>query len=426
MVHAASLTSLANAAGYLCRFAAQILVIRLLAGYGGEQFYGVVATLQAIAAAVLVLDLGLTLALKNHLISLGPDPQLRRACIRDALYLLFLMAGLLLIVAALVAWSGAPSRLIDDPLAVRPWHQGLLFFGYLSLSALQLPQVLPRVILASRQREYALWPLSIAGPLLGAGLTWGLVLGDAGLELAALAMPAALLMTQAAGWFLLGADRPSVRRPRELAGSLLLLRQGWQFFVIQVAVIGITQSPVLIINGQHGNAAAGRFALHYQLFMWLGLGLALLVTPYWTPVREAFVAGRNELVRTIVVRLSVLTAVGGVVSCLVLGSVGESLVWLMSKGVYVWDRQLAWSLAVQACISGVFSVGAMALGACGIVTGPMRVILLQCPLTLACSWFGGVWFGPLGVVLGAVLAYLVTSGWYIPWRLHRLLHAPPP
>jgi Na+-driven multidrug efflux pump len=119
-------------------------------------------------------------------------------------------------------------------------------------------------------------------------------------------------------------------------------------------------------------------------------------------------------------RLTRTTAIlsGCIVAALLLA--GPSVMHKWSRGLVAWNPLLAALMGANVLIQAVTGVSATALGSLGVARDPALLVVFQAILNVfACFWLIRH-FGVVGGACGSLVAYAITSGWYVPWRLRQV------
>jgi O-antigen/teichoic acid export membrane protein len=423
-VRRASLTSLLNALLAAVRFAVSMMTVSLLIRYLGRTAYGLCITITAMAGWLSVTQAGVGQSFRNEVI------RLRAVRSADQVSLLFSSAF-----AFLLAIATGAGAMITASVRFIPWGAVLNYpdFGrdprYFSLILaslwivlLSVPLSIVRGVYSAFQQEFRL-----AGPLLAGLVTsFSLVLvgihRDCGLVAVVSASLAATPVGLAFGMafmpklisFGFSANALDLRCLRALRGST-----GW-FLLIEIAAIFIFQADIFLVNLILGPARAAAYGLHFQLFFYVQSGAFLFISPYWPVLGEAWRLGEDEWFRTGVRRLTRTSALIAGCGAAALLIAGPLLMPKWSRGQVAWNLPLAVVMSANVLLQAVTGVSATALGSLGVARNPALIVIFQALLNVsACCWLTHM-FGAIGCACGSLIAYAVTSGWYVPWHLRRI------
>jgi O-antigen/teichoic acid export membrane protein len=414
----ASWSTLANLIGFAGRFVCQALVIRLLAPHLGADIYGLLITIQVIASAALALDFGIGIALKNRLVSIGGhNKQEQDILISSSFWLLSGWCAVLIILSAVIVGCvpiGTFVHLNDESSASLA---STLLISYFALSLLSIPTGLCRAVLSAAQREYRMVSWTLIGSGVGLLLTHMAIISECSQVYSCIAMPIGISLGNLAAWSVIGFPRFRC----DFSALWQLWSDALPFFMIQISMIGISSAPNYIANQMFGNHMAGVYGVHSQIFIWLGMGVGQIASPYWSGLRNEFLEQNMIKLRRRIFWL--IGLVGGIALVMVVLAVsfGSYIILLLTNDVYSWDPMLGLILGALCLLNAFLSVGSTALGAFGISRGPSIIIVFQAVITPICAVAGAKIEGPTGLAMGCLLAYILTSGWYVPSRLAKAL-----
>jgi O-antigen/teichoic acid export membrane protein len=424
-IRRAGLTTIASGMNLVVKLLCGMLVMRMVNAHAGPEAFGLIITVAGVALWLLAFDLGLGPAVKNQLIPIiaaDADAKKLAEVIAQAFLASFLLvlAG---IVALLIAVPMVPFTVFFGRMepATMAWFPSFFLLSCASV-LLALPGIIAKSIASSFQEEYRLWASTIAGPLLSLLLTWYAIHAGLGMAL----VGAAALIGQALGsWLTLAqviAQRPHLfRRTADVRGVIALLSDGLPFMVVQCASAIIFQSGVFIVNLLHGATAAGIFAIHVQIFGYIAALTGMVIQPYWSAFGDARARNDFAWLRTTLRRMLLMLTSAATMMVAGIFAIGWWLVPTLSAGNSHWDVKLALALAVNIVLISCGNVFAVFLASAKVVTGPAYVIVCQALAVIILGTLLGIFWGPAGVTCGAVIAYLITSGWYTPYKTMQTL-----
>lgn len=427
-VQCASLTTLANISLAGARFVISFLTISILIRYLGRTSWGLCVTITTMAGWLSVTQAGLGQSFRNEAIRLraaGSEDRVAALYSSSFAFLLgtVLAAGALLTaIVHLIPWS----IVLDYPAFDHDPRFLHLILASLWIILLTVPFSLARAAYSAFQTEFKLAAPLLAGLLISFAVVVTGIHRDWGLVPVVSASLAATPLGLALGMACMPALLPTRFSWRSIDLNILRVLRGpsaW-FLIVEVAAIFIFQADIFLVNLILGPSRAATYALHLQLFFYLQSAAMLIASPYWPAFGEAWRCEEREWFRAGVRRLTRTTAILSACIAAVLLLAGPTLMNAWSRGQVVWNPLLAALMAVNVLMQAVTGVSATALGSLGIVRDPALLIVFQAVLNVsACFWLIHR-FGVIGGACGSLVAYAITSGWYIPWRLRRFILAP--
>lgn len=157
-----------------------------------------------------------------------------------------------------------------------------------------------------------------AGQLLALVLVVVITLVDASLPLLTLAAVSTPLLASACHTLSLQRD-PALRvpkgMPRQTGIAACIRREGFQFFVMQLAAALAFSADLPLISALRDPTQAGTYAIVQRLFSIIPLGLSLVWAPLWPTYRHALATGNHAWVaitlrRSVVMAVCIAAAVG--------------------------------------------------------------------------------------------------------------------
>lgn len=392
-----------------------LLLVPLTIDYLSKETYGTWITISSAVTLLTLLDVGLGNGLRNKFseaVNRG-DEHLARSYVSTS-YALFAVVQLVAIAAF---WVGSPlvswSRVFNSSV---PEAQLLATVRItVSLIAVRLVlEILSSILLARQESGKASLLALIHNALILGGVFYlsTRTQGD---------LPAIALLTTATPLVVLGLStvyffrtslhrfRPSWRAIR-LGDARQLLSLGYQFFVVQVAVIVLYYTDTLLISHLFGAAEVTTYNIAFRYFNAVNAVFAVVAMPYWSAFTEAYVNGDTAWMTQARQRL---LRQWGLVAGLVLVMI------LLADPVYAWwvgDRVrvplgvsvsmgvytiiLCWNNAVFTIINGTGKIRLQLL----VIAG---AALLNVPLVIVLAKHLG--FGMPGVTLATSLSLLVCA-----------------
>jgi O-antigen/teichoic acid export membrane protein len=387
-------------------------------------------TISSMIALLTLTDLGVGNGLLNAVSqSLArEDVANTRRQISSAVVLLTVMAVGLAVVFALgysmIPWSrilavSSPQGIAEAGPAVAVWVA--CFLIGLPLSAVAQVRM-------ARQEGYIVHLAAAAGNLAAVAALVVVILGHQGLPVLVVAMAGPPLVASAInGIVLFKRDAPKLRPSRALADQRVgfeLLRAGFLFFVLQIAMAVAFTSDTLVLAQLIGPEAVAEYGVASKLFLIPAGFVAIALSPLWPAYGEAIARGdlawtRSTLIRSIRASLLitlpaaiVLVAFGQPIIALWVGTaVAPSLLLLFCFGI--WTVLSAIGTSVAMLLNGAEEIRIQA-GAAAV----MAVVNLGLSIWLTSR------IGVPGVMLGTVIAYgvfvLAPMALYVPAVLRRI------
>lgn len=391
-------------------------------GYLGPNRYGLVLTVLSISGWLAIADGGFAISMKNMLLKIyasDSGTHEEKTIVSGAFFLSLAFAAILgLIAAALIATL--PLETILNISSVTAETRNLLGVSIL-LVLLTVPLGLARQIQASRQQEYESAPSTLLGIIAGLLVAylatrndWGLVVAGSGVLIGTVIGSAANMLWIQTRESLIGFWSIKREQLRELVAA------GAAFWVIQLGTLLIFQSSIFIANLIHGNVAAATFGLHAQLVGYMSALLAVVIGPYWSAISDAWHRGDIEWLRKTIRSLQMLAFVVASGYSLVLLLAGRFVMEFWTNGNVAWDSTLMLLLCLNLIVQSVVGVSAMTLGALGIAKQTAVVVCVHALLHVILTVVLTHMFGLHGLAAGALISYLVTSGWFVAYKLKAI------
>lgn len=424
----AGLTAAASAASRLVVIVVSLVSVPLMLSYVGIERFGLWAAVGSVVGMLVFADFGLGNGLVTAIGEVqGTDDATAHRYVSSGFALLGGLAAILglcfALIYAVVPWAAFFN--VSTPAAVQEAGPTMAVFFACFLASLPLG-VASRVQLGYQEGYFgAIWTgagslLSLVAltlviraggslPLLVLALSGGPVIGLLGNTLFEFRARRAWLAPN----FAL-ADRGAAER---------LLRLGFLFFVLQLAVAVAYLSDVLVAARMVGPSAAADYTIAYRLFMIVPALLNLGLTPLWPAYAEAIARGDMPWVRHTLRRSTVIAGAGAVI---VVGPLLVAARWVLS----VWvgpavtpPDGLLVGMAVWAVLSSTFNSIAMLFNGAAVMRFQVVVASVMAVASVGASVLLASRFGVSGVIWGTVLAYLLFAAIPIVVYLPRLLRS---
>ena len=268
--------------------------------------FGVYATLTSIIAWIDMFDFGITQGLRNRLTEARTDGDIKmaRSYISTSYILLFFIALAIFIVYCcfykVINWQvilngGDLDREMLDNMA----------FIVLSSFLIRFVASVINIIYYAFQKSYMVDVTQLIGKIVYLGIIIllssfnSISLFNVAVVQSAISAGIPILIALYFFSFSEPEYRPSFRLiDFNVTGQILGL--GWQFFVIQIALLIIHSGNNLLISQFVDPASVPAYSLSYQLFSYVLLAYTIIITPLWSAYTEAWRKGNKEwIVKTI-------------------------------------------------------------------------------------------------------------------------------
>lgn len=426
----AGLSAVSGIGGRVLTMALSLVTVPLTLNYLGPERYGMWLTISSMIALLSFTDLGIGNGLLNavtHTMARGEFAEARRQTSSALLMLVTLsvvLAGLFAVCYPIIPWArflavSSPQAVSEAGPAVAVW---VAFF------LVGLPLSVAAQVRLGRQEGYILNLTTAAGSLVAVVALLIVILGRQGVPFLVVAMAGPPLLAAAANGLVLfkynAPDlRPMLRLARRRTG-VGLLRAGFLFFVLQIAMAIAFTSDTLVVAQIIGPEAVAEYGIASKLFMIPAAIVAIALAPLWPAYGEAIARGdiqwtRSTLVRSIKAGLFIsvpaaaaLVTFGQPIIGLWVGtSVSPPFLLLLGLGIWVVMSTVGNSIAML--LNGAHEIRLQALAA-----AVMAVVNLGLSIWLTSR------IGVAGVMWGTVIAYgaivLVPMAVYVPGVLRRI------
>ena len=418
------------------------IAVPLVAGYLGEQRYGMWLTMSALVGALGPLDLGIGLGVLTVVSDAygRDDRDSARRAISTGAVMLSLIA-LLVIAGLAVAYFVVPwDRLfnvdpVKFPLAASEAgpSASIMVFAF----ALGLPLSMIGQIQLAHQNGYISSAWAIVGNLASFAALMVLIVYHASLPLLVVALTCVGLVPAILnGLILFRWHRPWLR-PRlsdvDFRAGRALLKTGSFFVVLQLSGLVAYQLDNFVIDQILGPGAVQEYAIPTKLFTLAPTILSFVLLPMWPAYREAMAHGDAAWVKRNLRRSLILAATFNIPSSLLLILFGP---WIMSVWLSVGHVQvhpttlLLVGLALWTIMNTVNGPFAMLLNGANVIGFQAVCAILMAIANVAISVYLVGRIGVSGAVYGSVIAQfffvLIPQIWFIRRLLRRLEPAASP
>ena len=270
-----------------------LLLVPLTIDYLSKDTYGTWLTISSVVTMMTFLDIGIGNGLRNKFSEAvsKQDTALARAYVSTA-YVVFSAIQLILLAVFLLVFRYVPWQRIFNTDISTNQLQLVVLLTVIAMAVKLVLDILSYILFALQEpsRTNLMTFLSNALVLIG---TYGLMRFTKG-SLTYLAIVSAVspILILAVGSFALYGSRLRLYKPAvhlaDLKYAKSLLSLGYQFFVIQLAVIVIFYTDNLIITQLFGPAEVTTYNVAFRYFNAINTLFAIAIGPYWSAFTEAF------------------------------------------------------------------------------------------------------------------------------------------
>jgi O-antigen/teichoic acid export membrane protein len=410
--------------------AVSLVAVPLTLNYLGPERYGMWFTISSMIALLSFSDLGVGYGLLNAVtrsIAMQDFVQARRQISSSLVLLIFLavlIAGLFIGTYPLIPWP----QVLGVTSALATSEAAPAIAAFLAIFLVGLPLSVATQVRVARQEVYLVHATATIGNLVSLVALILVISTRQGVPALVVAMagpPAIAAAANAAVLFRRNAPElmPSVWLADARLG-LTLMRAGFLFLVLQMAMTVAFATDTLIIARLLGPDAVAEYGVAFRLFT-IPIGLvAIGVSPLWPAYGEAIARGDIAWARTTLhrsLRAALFIAVPAAVLFVALGGwiisiwVGGAVTapFLLLLGLGIWTVQTSVGQSVAMLLNGANEVRLQAVAAA-----------LMAIANLGLSIWLTARIGVAGVVWGTVITYgalvLVPMAAYVPGVLRRI------
>lgn len=185
---------------------------------------------------------------------------------------------------------------------------------------------------------------------------------------------------------------------------------GWQFFVIQLALLVIHSGNNLLISQFVDPSSVPPYSLSYQLFSYAMLAYTIIITPLWSAYTEAWHQGRIDWIKQTMKRLKQIFFLF-VIACMIVVVFSPWIfhIWigpnadvpvLMSLAVAIMVLLDMWTRIYDYFINGVGKIRVQLI---------INVMMASVNIALAYSLSVVLNLGAIGIVLASIISYSISA-----------------
>ncbi len=401
--------------------AAMLISVPLTLGYLGPERFGLWMAVTAVISMLGFADFGLGNGILNavsHASGRNDDRTIHRS-VSNGIIMLAAIGGLILLIfLALYRYVPWPS-VFNVSSATAALESGPVVLVLLSCFIVTLPLGATQKIQLGLQQGYwgNLW--EAIGSVLGlVGIIIAIQM-QAGLHWIALSMAGIPLVFRALNTLVFFGYQERTLRPKlshlDFEVIRRLVRTGFLFFILQLAVIVGFQSDNIIIARILGVEAVAGYDVALKLSTLPAMFIGLVVVAQWPAYGEALTRGDSDWIRRTFIRTIRLSLLFAVPFALVLFNWGDTLirVWAgpevvpstaLITGMSIWSVLLMLGNVVAALLNGLHIVKFQAINA-----------LLMATANILLSIYLVAKIGVVGAIVGTISAYTIFSllpSWY--------------
>jgi O-antigen/teichoic acid export membrane protein len=193
-----------------------------------------------------------------------------------------------------------------------------------------------------------------------------------------------------------------------------ILKLGFQFFIIQLAVAFAYQSDVIVITQTLGVDAYGDYAIIQKIFITASLLVSTAIGGLWPAFGNAFAEGDITWIKKILLRSFIYA---GIIILILVG-----LIEIYIKQIlYFWlgyplipNKLLYLSFGIWSIIDVIGGISGSFMNGAGIIRPQVIVALFMAAFAFLGKWILVSSIGVSGVVISTIIAYILIS---VPWQI---------
>lgn len=401
--------------------AAMLISVPLTLGYLGPERFGLWMAISAVISMLGFADFGLGNGILNavsHASGRNDDRSIHQS-VSNGIIMLAAIGGLILLIfLAVYRYVPWPS-VFNVSSATAALESGPVVLVLLICFIATLPLGATHKIQLGLQQGYwgNLW--EAVGSLLGLlGIIVAIQL-QAGLQWIALSMAGVPLVFRALNTLVFFGYQERTIRPSfgHLDFDVIrrLIRTGFLFFVLQLAVIVGFQSDNIIIARILGVEAVAGYDVALKLSTLPAMFIGLVVVAQWPAYGEALTRGDSDWIRHTFIRTIRLSLLFAVPFALVLLTWGDTLIRVWAGPEVVPSRALITGMSIWSVLLVLGSVVAALLNGLHVVKFQAINALLMATANILLSIYLVGRIGVLGAIVGTISAYTIFSllpSWY--------------
>ncbi|MEY2518675.1 MAG: hypothetical protein QOF24_434 [Verrucomicrobiota bacterium] len=408
--------------------AVSLIVLPISIRYLGNEGYGLMVTITSVVGWLQFTNLGIGLGLQNALTeeTAKGNTRAQRELVSTAVFSL-LAIGLLLLVVGLIVFPLISWERVFPPLSNRftaeiPWTVLVVFFGFVSTVVLGF--VNP--IYAARQELHiGAWQtlvtslLALIGTFAAVHFRWGLL----GLTLCTIGI-AAIAQWSFALWNLFGRALPDLRpRVRDFTrpAANRIYKSGISFFVLQLCNIAFFQIDAFLIARFLTIDQVTPYSVAQKVFIQMSGLFAIMSGSLWAAYGNAKALDDFGWIRRTHRKMKWLFF-------LFFGSLAIFMFFLGRILLAWWVGPAAAPSTILLGAVGLYflarewtALHAMLLNGLDIIRPQVWNLVCTAVATVGLDLLLVRRLGPVGLAIGGFTAFVIGSGWYLPYLTSRFL-----
>lgn len=401
--------------------AAMLISVPLTLGYLGPERFGLWMAVSAVISMLGFADFGLGNGILNavsHASGRNDDHTIHRS-VSNGIIMLAAIGGLILLIfLAVYRYVPWPS-VFNVSSATAALESGPVVLVLLSCFIVTLPLGATQKVQLGLQQGYwgNLW--EAVGSLLGlVGIIIAIQM-QAGLHWIALSMAGIPLVFRALNTLVFFGYQERTLRPKlshlDFQVIRRLVRTGFLFFILQLAVIVGFQSDNIIIARILGVEAVAGYDVALKLSTLPAMFIGLIVVAQWPAYGEALTRGDSDWIRRTFIRTIRLSLLFAVPFALILFNWGDTLIRIWAGPEVVPSTALITGMSIWSVLLMLGSVVAALLNGLHIVKFQAINALLMATANILLSIYLVAKIGVVGAIVGTISAYTIFSllpSWY--------------
>lgn len=189
-----------------------------------------------------------------------------------------------------------------------------------------------------------------------------------------------------------------------------ILGLGWQFFVIQLALLVIHSGNNLLISQFVDPASVPAYSLSYQLFSYALLAYTIIITPLWSAYTEAWKMGRVDWIKNTMNRMKMIFA------CFTVGSVLLAFASPLVFRIWIGPKAdvpviMAMAVATMVLLDMWIRIFDFFINGVGKIRVQMIVNIVMACVNIPLAYVFAVVcnMGAIGVVIASIISYGVSA-----------------
>lgn len=269
-----------------------LLLVPLTIDYLSKETYGTWLTVSSIVTMMTFLDIGIGNGLRNKLSEAisKDDTTLARSYVSTA-YAVFGFIQLMLLLVFILVFKYIPWQKVFNSEIDIEQLQLVVLVTVVAMAIKLVLDILSYVLFALQEPSKVNLMTFLSNVLVLIGIYGLTYFNDRSLIYLAVVYAVCPVMIMAIGGAIMYRDKLKIYNPSikfiNLKHAKSLLSMGYQFFIIQLAVIAIFYTDNLIITQLFGPGEVTTYNVAFRYFNTINMLFVLVVTPYWSAFTEA-------------------------------------------------------------------------------------------------------------------------------------------